>query len=56
MTRTFDEKCFELARHFLANEPRFNNDETAETLGVIIQETIEDFMSEARQQIRRVSQ
>ena len=52
--KTYDSKCFELARHFLADEPRFNNLESADTLACIIQEAIEDFMSEARKLVRRV--
>lgn len=56
MTKTYDKKCFDLAKHFLSDEPRFNNDETADTLACIIQEVIEDFMDDARGLIRRVSQ
>lgn len=56
MTKTYDEKCLDLAKYFLADEPRFNNEETADTLASIIQEAIEDFMHAAQHAVRQVSQ
>jgi hypothetical protein len=45
MTKTFDKKCYELAELFLSDTGKANSDNTTE-LAILIQETIEDFISE----------
>lgn len=45
MAKTFDPKCFELAEHFLADEPGAIDEDRAE-LAAEIQDCIEDFISD----------
>ncbi len=51
-----DKKCYDLARHFLKDEPKINNPETADTLAIVIQEAIEEFINDANNLVRRASQ
>lgn len=39
---TFDPKCFELAKAFLADEPALNTDAARTTLAQAIQQAVED--------------
>lgn len=39
--KTFDVQCFELAKHFLQDEPQLHNEECTELLAEAIQEAIE---------------
>lgn len=41
MAKTFDPKCFELAEHFLADEPGLNTEAAKTTLAIEIQQAIE---------------
>lgn len=42
---TYDEKCYELALAFLADEPELNTDENADDLAMVIQGEIEDYIA-----------
>lgn len=42
MAKTFDEKCFELAEHFLQDEPGLNTEAAKTTLALAIQQAVED--------------
>ena len=42
MAKTYDPKCYELAAHFLADEPAINTEAARITLARTIQESIED--------------
>lgn len=42
MAKTFDEKCFELAKYFLQDEPRLNTPAACTTLAQTIQQAVED--------------
>jgi hypothetical protein len=42
MAKTFDEKCLELAEHFLQDEPSLNTEAARTTLATAIQDCIED--------------
>ena len=39
---TFDSKCFELAEHFLQDEPSLNTKAAKDTLASTIQQAVED--------------
>lgn len=39
---TFDSKCFELAEHFLSDEPALNTPAAQTTLAQAIQQAVED--------------
>ncbi len=41
MTKTFDRRCYELAEHFLSDEPDLNTEAAKTTLAAEIQWTIE---------------
>lgn len=41
MGKTFDTKCFELAEHFLSDDPALNTDAAKITLAQVIQQSIE---------------
>lgn len=41
MTKTFDSKCYELAEHFLSDDPDLNTDAAKKTLAAEIQWTVE---------------
>lgn len=41
MAGTFDSKCYELAAHFLSDEPDLNTEAARTTLAAEIQDTIE---------------
>lgn len=45
---TYDEKCYELALLFLADEPHLNTDARADKLACEIQQCIEDFIATER--------
>jgi hypothetical protein len=47
MTRTYDSKCYELAEHFLAEEPNLDDEGYRRALTHLIQYTIENFMKGA---------
>lgn len=40
--KTYDVKCYELAKHFLLDHPDLNSDEFAHALAQSIQQCIED--------------
>jgi hypothetical protein len=46
-THTYDTKCYELAEHFLAEEPNLNDEGYRRALAWAIQSTIEEFMQDA---------
>ena len=46
MTTSYDPKCEELARYFLANEPEITREDISELAGVI-QRAIEDWWTES---------
>ncbi len=48
MAKTYDAKCFDLAESFLEDEPHFNTEAKRHALALRIQDAIEDFMDEAR--------
>lgn len=48
MAKTYDVKCFDLAEHFLQDEPELNSDANAAELAAEIQEAIEDWLDIAR--------
>lgn len=43
--QSFDEKCYELALAFLADEPGLNTDANADELAMMLQGEIEDWIS-----------
>jgi hypothetical protein len=49
MTTPFDSKCYDLASAFLEDEPvAYGDDRFCQELAARIQQTIEDFIAEAR--------
>lgn len=42
MAKTFDPKVYDLAAHFLQDEPKLNTEAARVTLAAAIQQTIED--------------
>jgi hypothetical protein len=42
MASTYDPKCYDLAAHFLQDEPKLNTDAARVTLAAAIQQTVED--------------
>lgn len=48
MPKSFDEKCYELALMFLEDEPHLNTDKNADALACAIQECIEDWIRQAK--------
>jgi hypothetical protein len=46
MTKHFDEKCYELAEHFMEEPAGKWRPEDKNELAALIQETIEDFMGD----------
>lgn len=46
---SYDEKCYELARQFLLDEPGVNTESNCRELAQDIQDAIEDFIDYARQ-------
>lgn len=42
MTGTYDQRCYDLAAAFLADEPALNNDRAKHALAIEIQNLIED--------------
>jgi hypothetical protein len=46
--KTFDRKCFDLAEHFLLDEPEINCAGACDELAYLIQTTIEDWMSSVK--------
>lgn len=46
--RTYDRKCFDLAEHFMEDEPEMNCKEACDELAYLIQTTIEDWIMMAR--------
>lgn len=48
MTKTYDSRCYDLAKVFLDNEPEAWTDGHAQALAALIQQTIEDFIADMR--------
>lgn len=55
MTKTFDPKCYELAEHFLADEPKLNTEAARTTLAAEIQYCIECEIEFMRRQMEKAS-
>lgn len=55
MAKMYDHKCYELAEHFLKDQAKINNYETADTLAYVIQEAIEGFLHAANHAVKLVS-
>lgn len=43
--KTYDSKCADLADHFLSDTPHLWNDRRVEELALLIQRTVEDYIS-----------
>jgi len=55
MTKTFDEKCFELAEHFLQDEPGLNTEAAKTTLAAEIQWAVECEIHFMRSMVEKAS-
>jgi hypothetical protein len=52
----FDEKCYELAKEFLSDDPDLNNEVNRDKLAQSIQDTIEDEIADLRAHPARPAQ
>ncbi len=48
--KSYDEKSYELAEHFLADEPALNTGSNAHQLALCIQEAVEDWFESKRRE------
>ena len=46
--KTYDTKCYELAEHFLSDEPEINDESNRRDLAAFIQTAIEDWITDAQ--------
>lgn len=51
-TNTFDPKCFDLALHFLKDEPTLDRPECRRRLSILIQEAVEDGIDELKREYK----
>jgi hypothetical protein len=49
---SFDSKCYDLAEHFLTEEPGLNTEEMKDQLAQAIQETVESWINDERDKLQ----